>query len=175
MKDDFSPNLTFEITDSKLFLQKLLEEYNDFDKEYLNPRYALNCALNSWHLTDWTYQEFFKDDSRFQDSTEKTESGSFKITGLTKYQNLLIEICEELKYMRLISNGAKHCVLNKKVTQKTGTKIGDYMNGDFNRFDYDTTRFVIENENGEKIGFERALLKTIEFWKSFIDNPKSYT
>jgi hypothetical protein len=70
MSESFSPNNSFEIKNSKDFFEKLRDEYYDFDKAHLNPRHAINCAITSWHLTDWTYQEFFKTDSRFQDSKE---------------------------------------------------------------------------------------------------------
>lgn len=170
MINNFSPSLTFEIINSDGFFKKLLSEYADFNKDYINPRFALNCALNSWHLTDWTFQEFFKNDLRFQDSFEKSKKGDYKVSGLSKYQNFIVEKCEELKYMRLISNGTKHCILNKAATVKTATKIGDFKNSDWSRHDFDTTRFIIELENGEKIGFEKILLKTIDFWRLFLND-----
>ena len=46
------PSLTFEIDSSLKLLHKLFEEYADFDKDHLNPRFAMNCATDSWHLTD---------------------------------------------------------------------------------------------------------------------------
>ena len=55
MSEKINPNLTFEIDSSKKLFNKLLEEYADFDKDHLNPRFAMNCVTNSWHLTDWTY------------------------------------------------------------------------------------------------------------------------
>jgi hypothetical protein len=97
MNDNFNPSNSFEIKNSKEFFDKLLEEYDDFDKKHLNPRFAINCAITSWHLTDWTYQEFFKIDLRFQDS----KSNGKTITGLTKYQNFLKERCPELEFMRM--------------------------------------------------------------------------
>ncbi|HAF27840.1 MAG TPA: hypothetical protein DCG75_02230 [Bacteroidales bacterium] len=65
---EITPSLTFEINNSKDLFNKLLEEYSDFDNQYLNPRFAINCAITSWHLTDWTYHECYKREDRFQDS-----------------------------------------------------------------------------------------------------------
>lgn len=104
MSENFKPTISFAIENSKGFFEKLHSEYDDFDKEHLNPRFAINAAITSWHLSDWTYQEFFKTDSRFQDSRENGKN----ISGLSKHQEFLKEICPELEYMRTITNGSKH-------------------------------------------------------------------
>lgn len=171
MSKNIKPSLTFEINNSKDLFNKLLEEYSDFDKQYLNPRFAVNCAITSWHLTDWTYQEFYKEDTRFLDSKKKDKNGCVKfISGLLKYQQYLIKKCPELEYMRLITNGIKHCILNDKSRkEKTVVHQGDFS-PDFSRQDFDVTRFVIEINKRKRIDFENTLLKTIDFWKLIIDN-----
>lgn len=168
---EIKPNYTFEINNSKSFFEKLLQEYKDFDLDHLNPRFAMNCAINSWHLSDWTFQEFFKSDKRFQTSIEINGNEKKQFSGLLKYQNYLLKICPELKYMRSITNGTKHCISDKK-SEKTETHIGDYNPNDFCRHDFDVARFIIKLKNGESVDFEESLLKTIEFWKNFIENPK---
>ena len=166
---EINPSLTFEIRNSKDFFNKLLEEYNDFDKQHLNPRFAMNCAITSWHLTDWTYLEYYQDDSRFQDSESNDKNGNIKfISGLLKYQQFIIKQCPDLEYMRLITNGIKHCVLNDKTRkEKTVIHKGDFST-DFSRHDFDVTRFVIKIGLNENIDFEKTLLKTIDFWKLHI-------
>lgn len=171
--DKFKPTLTFEIKNSKGLFEKLLEEYADFDKKHMNPRFAMNCAINSWHLSDWTFQEFFKNDERFQDSEKEEKNRIVKISGLLKYQQYLNKLCPELEYMRLITNGIKHCILNdKNRTEKTKIHIGDFDDNDFCRHDWDVTRFIIEINDKEEIDFEETLLTTIEFWRNFIENPR---
>lgn len=173
--ENFKPSYTFEISNSISFYDKLLAEYADFDKQHLNPRFAMNCAINSWHLTDWTYQEFFKLDPRFQNSVEMVNGKEKQISGLSKYQQFLLSHCPELKHMRSITNGTKHCISNKKdESEKTITYIGDYDPYEYCRHDFDVARFVIKQKDGNSVDFEKCLLKTIEFWKSFIDNPKCY-
>ena len=168
---EIKPTLTFEINNSSDLFNKLLEEYSDFDKQYLNPRFAMNCAITSWHLTDWTYLEFYKNDKRFQDSKEKDKKGCTKfISGLLKYQQFIIKQCPELEYMRLITNGIKHCVLNDKSRkEKTVIHKGDFST-DFSRNDFNVTRFVIELNKGKKIDFENTLLKTIDYWKLILND-----
>ncbi|MCF6142505.1 hypothetical protein L1S34_14510 [Flavobacterium sp. K77] len=173
MEKDFKPTLTFEISTSNDLFNKLLEEYSDFDKQHLNPRFAMNSAINSWHLTDWTYQEFFINDERFQNSESINKKGELKfISGLLKYQQYLTKLCPELEYMRLITNGTKHCILSDKSRrEKTVTHIGDYSS-DYSRHDYNVTRFIIQLDENTKIDFEKTLLSTIDFWKKYLEEQK---
>ncbi len=171
------PNYTFEIIKSKDFFEKLMDEYCDFDKNHLNARFAMNCAITSWHLTDWTFQEFYKKDNRFQDSIEIINKKERRISGLVKYQQSLITVCPELKFMRSITNGTKHCISNKKKNiEGTITYIGDYHPYQFSRHDFDVARFTIMLKDGTAVDFEECLLKTIDFWEEFIEIQKdSYT
>lgn len=162
MNNNFTPSNTFEIENSKGFFQKLRDEYEDFDKAHLNPRFAINSAITSWHLTDWTYQEFFKNDLRFQDSRENGRN----ISGLVKFQEFLKQSCPELEYMRMITNGSKHCKVNQ--SHRTIISSGDFSPYDFNRHDFAVPRFVVVNEIGEEIDFEKLLLATITFWEGFL-------
>lgn len=174
MENKFKPTLTLEIKSSLDFFEKLLQEYNDFDKQHLNPRFAMNAAINSWHLSDWTFHEFFTEDERFQDSITINKNGSqLLISGLLKYQQYLIKLCPELEYMRLISNGTKHCILkNSSIKEKTTIHEGDFSS-DFSRHDFNVNRFVIEVDRNNKLDFEKVLLSTIEFWKSHLNNLRT--
>jgi len=163
MNENFYPSNSFEIENSKGFFKKLQDEYNDFDKEHLNPRFAINCAITSWHLTDWTYQEFFKTDLRFQDSRE----GGRNVSGLSKYQEFLKIQCSELEYMRMVTNGSKHCKVNQ--SNRTVVSVGDFSPYDYCRNDYLVPRFVIVSDNNsEELDFETLLMKTINFWETFL-------
>ncbi len=164
MDNTFSPSNSFEIKNSKGFFKKLQDEYNDFDKEHLNPRFAINCAITSWHLTDWTYQEFFKNDERFQDSKENKKT----LSGLSKYQEFIKASCSELEFMRMITNGSKHCKVNQ--SHRTIITKGDYSPYDYSRHDYAVPIFVVTNEINEEINFEKLLLRTINFWERFLED-----
>ncbi|MDB5236708.1 MAG: hypothetical protein JWR44_3701 [Hymenobacter sp.] len=169
----FDPLFSFGIVSSKGFLEKLTEEYKDFDNNHVSARYAMNCALTSWHLTDWTYSEFFKEDERFQDTEKtKTKQGKeylFVVSGLGKYQDYLIKRCEELKYMRLIANGSKHCILRgSTIREKTVLYQGDFSHEEFNRHEFSVDRFEIALDDATTIDFEDVLLKTIDFWRAYL-------
>ena len=165
MNENFKPSNSFEIENSKGFFEKLRAEFDDFDREHLNPRFAINAAITSWHLTDWTYQEFFKTDPRFQDSRENRRN----ISGLSKYQEFLKESCPELEFMRTITNGSKHCKVNQE--NRTEVSEGDFSPYDFDRHDFDVPRFVVTNDaSNEEVDFEELLVKTMVFWETFIES-----
>ncbi|MFN8437327.1 MAG: hypothetical protein U0V72_06750 [Cytophagales bacterium] len=173
-----TPKFSFGIINSEQFLEKLLSEYEDFDKNPISARHAINCALTAWHLTDWIYQEHSIIKDNFKDSEKTKEKNGIteriKISGLKKFQDHLInQKCKELSYMRDISNGSKHCLLrNTEIKGKTLKYIGNYSFKDYSRKDYNVDRFIYEDGNGVKQNFEDALLTVIEFWKNFILQPE---
>lgn len=176
MKKD-APKLSFGIISSKDFFLKLEAEYSDFNKNAISARHAINCALTSWHLTDWTFHEFFAHLPEFADKEKLIDKLDYKalkkISGLTIYQDSLIKKCDGLKYMRLIANGSKHCILrNSQIKEKTVLYSGDFAFEDFDRHDFDVDRFQILNDKGDTIDFEDTLVKTINFWRTYIDELK---
>jgi len=169
MTDEFNPSLSFEFNNSKSLFENLLEEFGDFEINPTKSRFAINCAINAWHLTDWTFQEYFKDDERFQDWEETDKNGcKRKFPGVTKYQQHCVKESPNLEYMRLITNGSKHCILNDKSrTEKTKLHQGVYSNA-YSRA-YDVSRFIIEDK-GEDLDFHAILEVTIEYWKKFFED-----
>jgi hypothetical protein len=172
-----APKLSFGIISSLDFFHKLEAEYNDFDKNPISARHAINCALTSWHLTDWTFHEFFAHLSEFEDKEKIKYKGKDKliirISGLSIYQDKLIKKCKELKYMRLVANGSKHCILrDPQIKDKTVLYSGDFSFEDFNRHDFDVDRFQIVNGKRSAIDFEEVLVKTMNFWRTYIDELK---
>lgn len=160
-----SPNTAFQITTSYEFFQKLLEEYHDFNNDHLSPRFAINCAINSWHLTDWTFNEFYRKARKFKNKYEFKNGEEKKIEPINAYRNELTEKCPELELMRQIANGTKHCLRNNNYNTTEST--GDYSS-DYDRNSYDVSRFlIIDKQTNSEIDFEDALLATIEYWRNF--------
>ena len=157
----FNPSHSFGIVNSRGFYNKLLEEYQDFDKYYPSARFAMNCAVTSWHMTDWVFEQCYKTDSRFQFDKRAVQQN-----GLARFQEFMISKCDELKYMRDISNGAKHCILEKaKVVNGIVMYEGDFSFIDYNRKDYAVDEFVIQLKDGSIVYFEEGLEKIINFWE----------
>ena len=77
-----------------------------------------------------------------------------------------MKLTEVLKNSKLISSGATNQISDE---EKTSIKTGDFHHKDYSRHDYDVNRFVVEASDKEIIDFEKALLKTIKFWKTKIE------
>lgn len=163
-----SSNLAFDFKDSKEMLQNLLEEFEDFKINSLKSRYAMNCVINSWHLTDWTFHDYFSNDLIFQDEEKIDKKGCKKvISGLLKYQQYTKKNCPELEYMHLIANGVKHCRLrNTNIDQKIVHHKGEFTN-EFSR-EFNISRFIIVLGNNDSLDFYTTLEKTIEYWKGVL-------
>jgi hypothetical protein len=146
-------NLSFDIRNSKDFLGKLIADFDDYLKSDNSSRISLNCAMTSWHLTDWVYHEF----------------GFVKeFSKLSDYQAHIKERCPSLQIMHDISNGSKHYKLDrhKPKIQATERKDGAFDNT-FD-FAFDRTMLRIVMPNNDVLIFDNELKKTIIFWTDYL-------
>lgn len=141
---------TFGIDSSKDKLIEILKEYEEFKLDEVNKVKAKNLSSNLWHLTDWT----FKENTRFND--------------LGMFRESLYTNCSSLKIFHDIANANKHSDVSKPKTniKKTSEHIGDYSN-EYCRKDFNTSRLIIELENGKILDFYKEVEKVIEFWKNY--------
>ncbi len=141
--------LSFDIKTPRDFYNKLIADFEDYKKSDNSSRIALNCAMTSWHLSDWIYHEF-----NMKKSYPK----------LKDYQEHVKSICLSLQIMHDIANGSKHYKLeyHKPKTQNTERKTGTFDNT-FD-FTFDRTMLKIIMVDGSTLIFDRELNKTIVFW-----------
>jgi hypothetical protein len=146
-------NLSFDIRNSKDFLNKLIEDFDDYLKSDNSSRIAVNCVMTSWHLTDWIYHEF---------------NFISKFPKLKDFQENIKELCPSLQIMQDISNGSKHYKLDrhKPKIQDTERNEGAFDNS-FD-FSFDRTMLKIVMPNGEVVIFDNELKKTIKFWTDYL-------
>src|SRR5688572_7858128 len=95
-------DLSFDIKTSEDFFKKLQEDYSEFCIEKTSSRFALNCAMTAWHLTEWIYNEF---NSQLSSCFPK----------LTDFQTDIKKQCPSLQIMHDIANGTKHYLLTKHI------------------------------------------------------------
>ncbi|SDQ23324.1 hypothetical protein [Flagellimonas zhangzhouensis] len=151
-------NLSFDINSSKDFLNKLIEDFKDYLKSDNSSRMALNCAMTSWHLSEWVFHEY--------------ELGG-QFSKIKDFQKHLKELCPSLQIMHDISNGSKHYKLN---THKPKVKETERKTGTFDKtfdFSFDRTMLKIVMPNNQIAVFDEELEKTIAFWKEFMNNLDS--
>lgn len=147
--------LGFNIRTSLDFFKKLLEDYNDFCNDKTSSRFAMNCSLTAWHLSEWIYNEF-------------NNLLSNQFTDLSAFQQDLKNQCSSLQIMHDIANGTKHFKLTKHNPIINDTKL--YIGGfsrDFSR-DFDVSSLNIILKDGNKIYFEDEIEIAIEFWRTYL-------
>jgi len=148
-------NLSFNIKTTRDFYNKLNEDYEEYFKDRLSSRKALNFALTAWHLSDWTYNEF---NNKFK--------AAYKDLG--SFQSNLKELCPSLQFMHDLTNGTKHYTLkrhNPKI-KETCLHVGDF-NDDFNR-DFDISMLEIDLKDGTKVYFEDEIKIVMGFWTKYL-------
>jgi len=155
-------DFSFGIKSTSDFFRKLLEDYNEFCKDKTSSRKALNCAMTAWHLTEWTYNEFFQ---QF--------SSQFSTLGL--YQQDIKIKCPSLQILQDITYGTKHYKLTRHnpIIKETNIHEGAFSIG-YSR-DFDISTLDIELDNGTKIYFEDEILKTINFWTDYLQSNFNIT
>jgi hypothetical protein len=145
--------LSFNITNSKDFLAKLLEDFEDFKKDDTSSRLAINCAMTAWHLSDWIYFEYKFD----------------KVSKLFDFQESIKSTCPSLQVMHDITNGSKHFKLTKHQPKVAETKLhGGSFDKSFDR-SFDISTLDVEMKDGSKKYFEDELQKVINFWTNYFE------
>ena len=135
--------LSFGIISSNDFLQKLIDEVEEYEKQLASSRHAINAAMTAWHLIDWVYHDF---------NLQPKYGELFKFQAAIKVKYPKIQIMHD------IANGMKHCKLNRHtpVIEESILKEGDYSDDyccDYNIsrlqviFHGDTLDFILELEN----------------------------
>ncbi len=150
-------DLSFEIKTSVNFFKKLLEDYEEFCLNKTSSRIALNCAMTTWHLTEWVYNEF---SNQFL-----SEFGN-----LIPFQKEIKQQCPSFQIMRDLANGTKHYVLTRHnpIVKETELHKGSFSNA-FSR-SFNISRLEIELKDGSRLYFEDEILKTIVFWRQYLQS-----
>ena len=148
------PKMSFNIRSSKDFYKKLLDDYTEYKKDRVSSGRALNCAMVSWHLSEWVANE---------------EMPGAKYSEIKEKVNDFIKKCPSLSIMKDIANGSKHFNITRyePAIDKTHLHHGDF-NADFSH-DFDISTLVITMKDGEKKYFEIEIEIVINFWKEFFD------
>lgn len=149
--------LSFDIKNSLDFYNKLLEDYEDFLNNKTSSRIAINCAMTSWHLADWIYNEF---NEVLRDDFEK----------LKDFQNYIKQQCVSLQVMHDITNGSKHYLLirHNPTIKETNLHRGSF-DSSFDR-SFNISTLDVELKNGEKKYFEDEIKYVINFWKEYLNS-----
>jgi len=145
-------SLNFGKDNAKDKYEEFLADYNDYKNDDLNIVKAKRVAVSSWHLVDWTFQEY-------QSIHNYSEIGS--------YRESLYPDCDSLKIMHDIANTTKHKLLTRPKANLKNTKEhkGDFSS-DFS-FDFDISYLELEKNDGTILRFIEETEKVRNFWDNY--------
>ena len=147
-------SLNFGKDTAKDKLDEFLQDYSEYMNDDLSIQKAKRLASNSWHLVDWTFEEY------------KT---IHNLTKIGDFRESLYPNCESLKIMHDLTNASKHKILSRPKADLKNTKEhqGDFCSKDFSSEDFDVSYLEIEKNDGTKLSFRKEIKKVKEFWVEY--------
>ena len=108
MTDPKHQSLTFDLCSSEDYLHDLQQRVDDFMKDGLDQRKAMDCAVSAWHAWDWIYSQHgcrlgYETLGHLQEQTRKQ--------------------CPEFGYLQDIANARKHRFITKYPSRLKDAKM----------------------------------------------------
>jgi hypothetical protein len=100
----------FDIRNSRDFLGKLFQDYEDLSNERDSTRLAINAAITAYHLAEWVWGDWLKTDFEARRKLGIRDEISFKAWLDRNFFYFPV--------MQRITNGSKHFI--KREAQSTG-------------------------------------------------------
>lgn len=148
---------SFDIKDSKDLLAEFCARANEYRQKPLSSGSAVICAILSWHIVEWIYQEF--------DFIKKSHKD------IVAFQHSLKNQCPSLSYMQDITNGSKHRGITRyrPVVRHTESHGGIFDDNVFNSNVFDVSCLRMKLDNGEVVDFDQEIEKVEIFLIKYFD------
>lgn len=142
---------SFDIKNSKDLFHEFCIRSEQYRKDPISSGGAVICAILSWHIVEWLYQEH-----EFL-SSEHSKKRDF--------QNYIKKQCPSLSYMQDIANGSKHRGISNYTPVVKDTRIhqGAFSSGFSNGFDISSLK--VELDDGTVVYFDEEIEKVEFFFK----------
>jgi hypothetical protein len=154
---------TFGITSPKGMLDKLTDEFRDFeDGHCLSARHAMNAVITAYHLHEWVWGAFVKQRGDLQDDWQLSPG---KKSRCEDFRNWLEreQQCPAMADARMVANGTKHFGISKI---PTGAHRGLFQRNMVQAHGFDVSYLWIER-NGRKQRAEEFIKELHDFWVWF--------
>ncbi len=127
-------------------------DYNDFINDDLSVQKAKRLAISSWHLVDWTFEEY---------------KPVHNYNNIGEYRKSLFFDCPSLKIMHDIATTTKHKLLSRPKADIKNTKEHQgAFSSDFS-FDFDISYLELEKNDGTILSFREESEKVKMFWDNY--------
>jgi hypothetical protein len=156
------------IDNSRDFYVKLLAEFDDYLEIPDSARHAMNCAITAYHVHDWVWNDFLK-----EDAVTRAKLGIGK-----KKASFVEWITRQFVWFSLvgeIANGSKHF---GRSTSFNMPLVNDYVEEGYAEPGYVESYFAIDM--GDHVKDARYLPLSflfeavVRFWRDFFENVGPY-
>jgi len=146
-------SFSFNIQNAIDLLRALNVAIDDYLTDPLSSGKAVICAIFSWHLVDWVYQEY--------------QAVATPFPKLINYQRYLKSQCKSLSYMQDITNGTKHrtIAMYVPVVKKTEEHHGAFSNAFSKAFDVSCLQLTLTD--GTFVYFDEEVIKVRDYWNTY--------
>ncbi|HEV7332896.1 MAG TPA: hypothetical protein VGN63_17785 [Flavisolibacter sp.] len=149
----------YEIKTSLDLYKKLLDEGEDFLKNPLSSRFAMNCAWTGWHLHEWIFKEYAH--SPAMSSYKKKE----------EFRRFLYKACPSLHTFRDLADGSKHFSIDQRPFSVLDTELKQAGSGWGYKKVLDSPTLVVKMKFanvGMLMTFDDLLYEVAEFWYRYL-------
>ena len=153
----------FGIGNSRDFFNKLQEDHKSFKAQPDSASLAVNCILVSYHLHEWVWGDWLKEDY----DTRR----AMKIRDRDSFVNWISAYCPWFPIVRDLANGAKHFCQDSSVQT---ARVGGFGEGPFGVGPFGQPYLLIDL--GESTGIlhrwqraEELIDQVVGFWEEFFD------
>lgn len=150
----------FDITNSNDFYATLVQDFDDFMQDQSSARLALHCAISAYHLHEWVWGDWLKEDYATRRALEVRDIDSFRAR--------IEEACPWFSTIQSLAIGTKHFVRDQGFESKliAGYGAGPYGMGPFGQ-SYLLIDFG-EDAAEHRFYTAAALLEVVvRFWRDF--------
>jgi hypothetical protein len=152
----------FNIRNSRDFYEKLLQEFAELQDNPSSARAAINCAISAYHLHEWVWGDWLKNDY-----------ATWKKLGIRDKESFLAWIDRSEPFfpvLQALANGSKH--FDRQISRQTKV-AGAFDSAAFDQHAFDTTRLEIEVD-GKWILADVLFNDVVLFWRDFLRNHGPY-
>lgn len=148
---------SFGIQTAQDFVNDLvLPDLEAFRQRSLDPGAAIRVAVSFAHLVEWVFQD--------QNSLDLTRIGIANPASAVALRDEIENRCPELRWLRDVSNGSKHCVITKYKPEVMGSAVAEWGQLNWGEFPADRPVFAISLKQGEYKNYENVVEAAASFW-----------
>lgn len=150
---------SFGIKTADDFVDNLVRpDLDAFKKGSLDPAAAVRVAISLTHLMDWVFQE--------RQSLDLSKViGDATFSEWRDFQNFLEGKTIEMRWLREVANGSKHCKITRGNPAVTDSGVAEWGQLAWGEFPSDRPVFAIKLRQGEFKNFEMVVEAVVAFWR----------